>query len=125
MALKNVEAEFPTIERICGVKKDAVLSSVLKNVLRMVKLKSAIVYSPCRLLRNNKAPEFSFYEGFKNWKNVLAALESHENSPAHRSSVLFYVSREKVENRIDKKLVQPCESEIKYWGKLLKRIVYI
>lgn len=80
-----------------------------------------MVCAYCKLF-GNEAPS-NFYEGFNDWKNAYIALKSHENSPTHRTSVLLFVCRAKVNNRIDKQLFQACEFEIKYWQEVLNHVL--
>lgn len=74
----------------------------------------------CKLFGNEALSNFC--EGFNDWKNAYIALKLHVISPAHRTSVLSFVCRAKVNNRIHKQLCQACESEIKYWQEILKRV---
>lgn len=62
-------------------------------------------------------------KGFDDWKNVIAALASHEKSDEHKRSPFMYCQRKSASNHIDCKLVQQIESERVHWIKLLERIV--
>lgn len=119
---QNSETGFSASERTYGVKKRNCTKGYIHKRLQNGDLKTRnwLVYSPskgfvvcayCKLF-GNEAPS-NFCEGFNDWKNAYIALKSHENSPAQRTSVLSFVCRAKVDNRIDKQLLQACKSEKK------------
>lgn len=49
----------------------------------------------------------------------------HENSSAHRQSMMKYVSRSKTMARVDSLLISQYNTEINYWRNVLKRIVAV
>lgn len=49
----------------------------------------------------------------------------HENSLAHRQSMMIYIARSKTVGRVDIDLLSPYKTEIDYWKSVLKKIVAV
>ena len=52
-------------------------------------------------------------------------MKEHENSDEHRSALATLIARKNDGGRVDKSLVLQTEEEIKYWDKVLRRIVAV
>lgn len=63
--------------------------------------------------------------GFDDWKHGNAYLNSHENSPDHKSCVLVMRKRMTTAQRIDSQLLIQIHDEEKYWQNVLKRVVAV
>ena len=84
----------------------------------------AIYCFHCKLFcPKNSSPFVS--SGFGDWKNAAARLRKHEQSTAHRESVLKVFELAKEKSRIDAGLVAQYKSESQYWISILERIVEV
>jgi hypothetical protein len=63
--------------------------------------------------------------GICDWKNAAARLKTHEQSTAHRESVLKLLDLAKEKSRIDAGLVAQYKFERQYWISILERIVEV
>ncbi|KAK4882157.1 hypothetical protein RN001_005476 [Aquatica leii] len=73
-------------------------------------------------IHNGKSPLASG-QGFSDWRNAYERLHVHETSLGHKNCVLKMKKRGQTEARIDSKLFEQLEDEIKYWRNVLLRVV--
>lgn len=63
--------------------------------------------------------------GCNDWKHINHIILEHENSLAHRQSMMTYLARSKTTGRVDTDLLSQYTREVDYWKKVLKRIVAV
>lgn len=63
--------------------------------------------------------------GCNDWKHINHIILTHENSPAHKQSMMTYLARSKAVGRVDVDLLSQHQKEVNYWRNVLKRIVAV
>lgn len=63
--------------------------------------------------------------GCNDWKHINHIILTHENSPAHKQSMMTYLARSKAVGRVDIDLLSQHQKEVDYWRNVLKRIVAV
>lgn len=63
--------------------------------------------------------------GCNDWKHINHIILAHENSPAHRQSMMTYLARSKAVGRVDIELLSQHQKEVGYWRNVLQRIVAV
>lgn len=63
--------------------------------------------------------------GCNDWKHINHIILTHENSPAHKQSMMTYLARSKAVGRVDIELLSQHQKEVDYWRNVLKRIVAV
>ncbi|KAL4085416.1 hypothetical protein QTP88_027275 [Uroleucon formosanum] len=93
----------------------------MRNYLIYSESTGSVYCGPCRLF-SYKSTGALITEGFSDWKHP-EYVGVHENSKSHISSVLAIKERGCNLGRIDKKLTDMVETEVKYWRNVLIRVV--
>ena len=78
----------------------------------------------CKLLSSSGRNPFPT-DGFSSWHNAQRDIGRHETSQNHRDAMLALATRSQLLGRVDTKLAQQTESEIRYWQKVLLRVVSV
>lgn len=85
--------------------------------------KSVFCFSCC--LFNLSDMHISSPNGCNDWKHINHIILTHENSSAHRQSMMTYLARSKTVGRVDTDLLSQHQKEVEYWRNVLKRIVAV
>lgn len=84
---------------------------------------SVFCFSCC--LFNPTDVNLSSRNGCNDWKHINHIILTHENSPAHKQSMMTYLARSKAVGRVDMDLLSQHQKEVDYWRNVLKRIVAV
>jgi len=68
--------------------------------------------------------ENRFYKGFKDWKHE-ERIAQHEISSSHQKSVGLFLTRSRIEGRVDTALEIQFHEEKNYWCMVLKRVLSV
>lgn len=63
--------------------------------------------------------------GCNDRKHINHIILTHENSPAHKQSMMTYLARSKAVGRVDIELLSQHQKEVDYWRNVLKRFVAV
>lgn len=85
--------------------------------------KGAVFCGPCLAFGKSSTSQFHSKDGFNDWKNAESRVSHHENSPAHKSSIIDLKARSIAMNRIDNNLLKQIDEETSYWRNILTRVV--
>ncbi|XP_039303482.1 zinc finger MYM-type protein 1-like [Solenopsis invicta] len=83
--------------------------------------KSVYCFSYCLFSSSNAS--FSSSGGCNDWKYIQKFILEHENSLAHRESMMTYIVRSKNVGTVDNDLRSQYNTEMGYWKDVLKKIV--
>ena len=79
----------------------------------------------CKLTNANSPSKAQLLTGFSDWKHASNKLKQHENSAAHKQSMMNFLIRSSVSQRVDTSIVQQFEKKTKYWLLVLTRVVAV
>ncbi|XP_046737114.1 zinc finger MYM-type protein 1-like [Diprion similis] len=98
--------------------------SVERKWLLYSPLKRSVFCYSCCLFSASKT-SFNSLSGCNDWKHINNLILEHENSLAHRQSMMTYIARSKIIGRVDVDLLSQYKTEVDYWKSVLKRIVAV
>ncbi|XP_044591536.1 zinc finger MYM-type protein 1-like [Cotesia glomerata] len=87
--------------------------------------KGSVFCVPCLLFGRSVETNAFTGEGFRDWKNLKARLEGHENSDFHKTNVSYFKARAVIHGRVDQRLIKQLDEEITYWKIILYRVIAI
>ncbi|GBP32812.1 hypothetical protein EVAR_19664_1 [Eumeta japonica] len=64
-------------------------------------------------------------EGFCDWNNSKARIESLKNSDFHKTNVSHSKARAVVQGRVDERLIKQLDEEVLYWKKIIYCVIAI
>ena len=70
--------------------------------------------APCRLFGVGGTGDSQFAHGFNDWKNAESRVSHHEKATGHMNCLIALKQRANFAGRIDLKITQQMEEEIKY-----------
>lgn len=109
------------LNKACFFKK-LVNGEIVKRTHLVYSKSTGYVYcAPCKLYGGTTALATC---GFNDWKNSHK-IQEHDNSLEHRECVNKYLTRMNAHQRIDAKLLEQHQVEVKYWRDVLSRVVEV